>query len=148
MESSGVVLSFHGELGNLSGNNGGYNFMSDKSVRKRGRPKGAVSATVSEVRQQASEERRKLKVEYSSRIDALQLALDEWKSRYESDVAHLEHELEILKKREQCYQQALGARLEEVAKHLHHTLITWGEAELEEAQVDKRKRGRPRKTLK
>ena len=53
-----------------------------------------------------------------------------------------------MKRRESNYQQALGARLHEVAEHLQSTLISWGTAELEEAQVDKRGRGRPRKTLK
>ena len=60
----------------------------------------------------------------------------------------LEQELDLLRKRELYYQQALGARLEEVATHIYDTLINWGDAELSEAQIDKRKRGRPRKTLK
>ena len=37
---------------------------------------------------------------------------------------------------------------DEVAEHLQTTLLSWGDAELEEAIIDKRGRGRPRKTLK
>ncbi|TXH77212.1 MAG: DNA-binding protein [Thiothrix sp.] len=122
--------------------------LNQQPLKKRGRPKGAISATISEVRQQAAEEKRQLKNEYIGKIDELQSTIDQLQARYETTVLRLEQELDLLRKRELYYQQALGSRLEEVATHLYDTLINWGDAELAEAQIDKRKRGRPRKTLK
>lgn len=115
---------------------------------KRGRPKGARTTTLAEVRKQAAEEKNRLKLEMGNQIRALQNELTELKRLYEEDTGRLAEELEILKRREGNYQQALGERLQEVATHLQTTLLSWGAAELEEAQVDKRGRGRPRKTLK
>lgn len=148
MENALDVSSFYDASLDRSGNNGGSDIMHEQPLRKRGRPKGAISATISEVRQQAAEEKRQLRSEYNSKIGELQTTLEELQVRYEDTVMRLEQELDLLRKRELYYQQALGTRLEEVATHLYDTLINWGDAELAEAQIDKRKRGRPRKTLK
>lgn len=146
MENALGVVSFYDDSLDMSGNNGGSDVMNQQPLKKRGRPKGAISATISEVRQQAAEEKRQLKSEYSSKIDQLQTTIEQLQERYEATVVRLEQELDLLRKRDLYYQQALGARLEEVATHLYDTLINWGDAA--EAQIDKRKRGRPRKTLK
>lgn len=148
MESALGVVSFYDDSLEVSGNNGGSDMMNEQPLKKRGRPKGAISATISDVRQQAAEEKRQLKSEYNGKIDELQTSLEELQTRYDASVLRLEQELDLLRKRELYYQQALGVRLEEVATHLYDTLINWGDAELSEAQIDKRKRGRPRKTLK
>lgn len=148
MENALGIVSFYDDRSDMSVNNGGSDIMNEQPLKKRGRPKGAISATISEVRQQAAEEKRQLKSEYHGKIDELQTSLEELQLRYEASVARLEQELDLLRKRELYYQQALGARLEEVATHLYDTLINWGDAELAEAQIAKRKRGRPRKTLK
>lgn len=115
---------------------------------KRGRPKGARTTRLSEVRKQAAEEKKRIRAELGEKIEVLQADLERLKRRYEEDTNRLNDELELLKRRENNYQQALGVRLQEAAEHLQVTLINWGTAELEEAQVDKRGRGRPRKTLK
>ena len=115
---------------------------------KRGRPKGSRTTRLSEVRKQATEEKKKIRAELGEKIEALQAELQTLRHRYEDDTSRLMDELELLKRRENNYQQELSLRLHEVAEYLQNTLINWGEAELEEAQVDKRGRGRPRKTLK
>ena len=115
---------------------------------KRGRPKGARTTRLSEVRRQATEEKRQIRAELGAKIDTLKAELDSLKRRYHEDTSRLNDELDLLRRRETNYQQALGDRLQEVAEHLQNTLLSWGTAELEEAQVDKRGRGRPRKTLK
>lgn len=115
---------------------------------KRGRPKGARTTRLSEVRRQATEEKRQIKAELGTKIETLKAELELLQSRYHEDINRLNDEIELFKRRENSYQQALGARLHQVAEHLQKTLISWGTAELEEAQVDKRGRGRPRKTLK
>ncbi|GEM_PF-2096335 len=148
MENALGMMSFFDDNFDVSDNNGESGVMNEQPLKKRGRPKGAISATISEVRQQAAEEKRQLKSEYHERIEQLQTTIDQLQMRYELTVLQLEQELELLRKRELYYQQVLGGRLEEVAKHLYDTLVAWGEAELAEAQIDKRKRGRPRKTLK
>jgi molecular chaperone GrpE (heat shock protein) len=148
MENALGVLSFYDDNLDVSVSNGESGVMNEQPLRKRGRPKGAVSATISEVRQQAAEEKRQLKNDYNGKIGELQTTIEELQARYEDSVMRLEQELDLLRKRELYYQQALGAHLEEVATHLYDTLINWGDAELAEAQIDKRKRGRPRKTLK
>ncbi len=148
MENALGMMSFFDDNFDVSDNNGESGVMNEQPLKKRVRPKGAISATISEVRQQAAEEKRQLKSEYHERIEQLQTTIDQLQMRYELTVLQLEQELELLRKRELYYQQVLGGRLEEVAKHLYDTLVTWGEAELAEAQIDKRKRGRPRKTLK
>ena len=148
MENALGTLSFYDDHLDVCESNGGSNMTNEQPLKKRGRPKGAISATISDVRQQAAEEKRQLKHEYTGKIDELQTTIDELQLRYEASVMRLEQELDLLRKRELYYQQALGARLEEVATHLYDTLINWGDAELSEAQIDKRKRGRPRKTLK
>lgn len=148
MENALSAVSLYDDNLDVSDNNGGSDMLNQQPLKKRGRPKGAISATISEVRQQAAEEKRQLKNEYSGKIDELQSTIDQLQARYETTVLRLEQELDLLRKRELYYQQALGSRLEEVATHLYDTLINWGDAELAEAQIDKRKRGRPRKTLK
>lgn len=148
MENALSAVSFYDDNLDVANNNGGSDMLNQQPLKKRGRPKGAISATISEVRQQAAEEKRQLKNEYIGKIDELQSTIDELQARYETTVLRLEQELDLLRKRELYYQQALGSRLEEVATHLYDTLINWGDAELAEAQIDKRKRGRPRKTLK
>lgn len=148
MENALSAVSLYDDNLDVSDNNGGSDMLNQQPLKKRGRPKGAISATISEVRQQAAEERRQLKNEYSGKIDELQSTINQLQARYETTVLRLEQELDLLRKRELYYQQALGSRLEEVATHLYDTLINWGDAELAEAQIDKRKRGRPRKTLK
>lgn len=120
----------------------------ENKKNKRGRPKGARTTRLSEVRRQATEEKRQIRVELGNKIESLKTELESLKRRYEEDTHRLNDELELLKRRENNYQQALGVRLHEVAEHLQNTLLSWGSAELEEAQVDKRGRGRPRKTLK
>lgn len=148
MENALAAFSFYDSSLNVSETNGELDIMSEQPLKKRGRPKGASSATISEVRQQAAEEKRQLKSEYNNKIVELETTLEALQAHYDANFQRLEQELEILRKRELYYQQALGARLEEVAMHLYDTLINWGDAELAEAQIDKRKRGRPRKTLK
>ena len=121
----------------------------NESLRsKRGRPKGAKTATLAEVRQQAAEEKNQLKEELGNKIKDLQAELQDLQQLYDEETSRLMNELQLLKKRELNYQQALGQRLAEVASHLQETLLSWGTAELEEAQIEKRGRGRPRKTLK
>lgn len=148
MENALAAFSFYDGSLSVSETNGELDIMSEQPLKKRGRPKGASSATISEVRQQAAEEKRQLKSEYNNKIVELETTLEALQAHYDANFQRLEQELEILRKRELYYQQALGARLEEVAMHLYDTLINWGDAELAEAQIDKRKRGRPRKTLK
>ncbi|SKA95897.1 hypothetical protein SAMN02745130_03833 [Thiothrix eikelboomii] len=148
MENALAAFSFYDDSLNRSGTNGELDIMSGQPLKKRGRPKGASSATISEVRQQAAEEKRQLKSEYNNKIIELETTLEALQVQYDADFLRLEQELEVLRKWELYYQQALGVRLEEVAMHLYDTLVNWGDAELAEAQIDKRKRGRPRKTLK
>lgn len=115
---------------------------------RRGRPKGARTTTLTEARRQAADEKAKLKRDFSKINDALQGELEVLQNKYDRDMAQLNDELEIFKRREASYRLALGERLHEVADYLQTTLLSWGDAELEEAVIDKRGRGRPRKTLK
>uniref|UniRef100_A0A6S6UK19 DNA-binding protein n=1 Tax=uncultured Thiotrichaceae bacterium TaxID=298394 RepID=A0A6S6UK19_9GAMM len=115
---------------------------------KRGRPKGARTTTLAKARREAADEKAKLKRDFSKINDALQNELEVLQDKYDKDIAQLNDELEVLKRREVNYRLALGERLHEVADYLQTTLLSWGDAELEEAVIDKRGRGRPRKTLK
>ena len=115
---------------------------------KRGRPKGARSANLAEVRRQAAAEKKQLKLEYQREVTRLENELRALTEKYQREVAELSREVELLRRRESSYQLALDNRLHEVADHIHAVLTNWGGAELEQAQVGKRKRGRPRKTLK
>lgn len=115
---------------------------------KRGRPKGARTTTLAEARRQAAEEKVKLKHDFNKINDALKSELTILQEKYDQDIARLNDELEVCHRREANYRLALGERLHEVAEHLQTTLLSWGDAELEEAIIDKRGRGRPRKTLK
>lgn len=119
-----------------------------ESVAKRGRPKGARTTTLAEARRQATEEKAKMKREFNKINDALHKEIEHLRSKHEQDIAQLNDELEVYRRREANYRQALGERLQEVAGHLQTTLLNWADAELEEAVIDKRGRGRPRKTLK
>lgn len=116
--------------------------------RGRGRPKGATSATLTEVRQQASQEKRELRERFNQKVAGLKRQLHDMETSYTAEIAQLQNALDASQKRESAYQQALSSKLHQVADHLHTTLINWGDAELEEAQIEKRGRGRPRKTLK
>lgn len=115
---------------------------------KRGRPKGARTTTLAEARRQAAEEKASMKREFSKINGALQSELTALREKYDEDMAQLHDELDVYRRREANYRLALGERLNEVADYLQNTLVKWGEAELEEAVIDKRGRGRPRKTLK
>lgn len=148
MDSAVGISLYRGGMDDLPEINVEQRSMNHKPVKKRGRPKGAVSASISEVRKQAAEEKRQLRQEFVEKIDALQAEVGEWRRRYDADIAALNQEIDVLRRREGCYQQALGERLEEVAARVQDTLLNWANAELEEAQIDKRRRGRPRKTIK
>ncbi|PID34239.1 MAG: DNA-binding protein, partial [Thiotrichales bacterium] len=99
-------------------------------------------------RRQAAEEKAELKRDFDKINNALRDELDTLREKYNQDIARLNEELGIYQRREVNYRLALGERLHEVAEHLRTTLLSWGEAELKEAVIDKRGRGRPRKTLK
>ncbi|MEZ5476906.1 MAG: DNA-binding protein [Thiolinea sp.] len=115
---------------------------------RRGRPKGARTTSLTEVRRQAAAEKNRLKLELGNKIKELQQELHDLQKLYEEDTARLNEEIDHLKRREGNYQKALDTHLLDVADHLQKTLLHWGQRELEEAQIDKRGRGRPRKTLK
>ncbi|MEZ5538036.1 MAG: DNA-binding protein [Thiolinea sp.] len=130
---------------------GTKNFEQNNAVRKaekRGRPKGSRTTTLAAVRKQAAEEKNQLKRELDKKIRDLRSELQTLQGKYDQDIAQLQDELEVFRRREASYRLALSERLNEVADHLQTTLLNWGSAELEEAQIDKRGRGRPRKTLK
>lgn len=123
---------------------------SDDSMNKRGRgrPKGATSSTLAEVREQAAEEKRKIREELGNRINQLRFQLDELDNRYKEDVRELREALRMSEQREAFFRAALEERLHVVAEHIHKSLTDWATAELEEGQITQRKRGRPRKTFK
>lgn len=116
--------------------------------RGRGRPKGATSSTLAEVREQAAEEKRKLREELTNKINQLRLQLEEMEDRYREDVRELREALRASEQREAFFRSALEERLIVVAEHIHKSLTDWAAAELEEGQITQRKRGRPRKTFK
>ncbi|MFN3785761.1 MAG: DNA-binding protein [Thiothrix sp.] len=116
--------------------------------RGRGRPKGATSSTLAEVREQAAEEKRKLRDELTNKINQLRLQLEETEDRYRQDVRELREALRASEQREAFCRSALEERLMVVAEHIHKSLTDWAAAELEEGQITQRKRGRPRKTFK
>lgn len=120
----------------------------DAVKRGRGRPKGATSSTLAEVREQAAEEKRKLRDELTNRINQLRLQLEETEDRYREDVRELREALRASEQREAFFRTALEERLMVVAEHIHKSLTDWAAAELEEGQITQRKRGRPRKTFK
>jgi len=116
--------------------------------RGRGRPKGATSSTLTEVRSQAAEEKRKLREELSGKVEQLREQLQSLEWKYKEDVRELQEALRLSEQRENFFRMALEERLKVVAEHMHKTLTDWADAELEEGQVSRRKRGRPRKTFK
>lgn len=119
-----------------------------RNKRGRGRPKGATSSTLAEVRAQAAEEKRKIREELSNRVNHLRHQLDELDNKYKDDVRELREALRMSEQREAFFRAALEERLLVVADHIHKSLTDWANAELEEGQITQRKRGRPRKTFK
>ncbi len=117
-------------------------------TNRRGRPRGAKTTTLAEVRKKAADEKHQLKRELGRKINTLQAELDALQNKYDHELAQLYEELEVCRRREASYRQALGERLQEVTEHLQTLLLNWGAAELKEARIDKRGRGRPRKTIK
>jgi Skp family chaperone for outer membrane proteins len=116
--------------------------------RGRGRPKGATSSTLSDVRAQAAEEKRKIRDELGHKIDQLNHQLEELAASSREEIRELQEALRISEQRENFFRAALEDRLQIVADHIHKSLVDWADAELEEGQVTRRKRGRPRKTFK
>ena len=116
--------------------------------RGRGRPKGATSSTLSEVRNQASEEKRKLREELGNKINQLRDQLEALEAKYKEDMQEMQETLRMTEQREAFFRAALEDRLQIVAEHIHKSLVDWADAELEEGQVTRRRRGRPRKTFK
>ncbi|WGZ93305.1 MAG: DNA-binding protein [Candidatus Thiothrix putei] len=116
--------------------------------RGRGRPKGATSSTLAEVRTQAAEEKRKIRDELTHKINQLRSQLEELDMNYKEEVRELREALRASEQREAFFRTALEDRLQVVAEHIHKSLTEWATAELEEGQITQRKRGRPRKTFK
>ena len=116
--------------------------------RGRGLPKGATSSTLSEVRNQAAEEKRKLREELGNKINQLRDQLEALEAKYKEDMQEMQETLRMTEQREAFFRAALEDRLQIVAEHIHKSLVDWADAELEEGQVTRRKRGRPRKTFK
>jgi predicted transcriptional regulator len=116
--------------------------------RGRGRPKGATSSTLADVRTQAAEEKRKLRDELTNKINQLRGQLEELDANYKDEVRELREALRASEQREGFFRSALEDRLHVVAEHIHKSLTDWATAELEEGQITQRKRGRPRKTFK
>ncbi len=129
---------------------GQNNMQAETSVKKRGRgrPKGATSSTLADVRAQAAEEKRKIRDEMSNKVEQLRVQLEELEARAREEVRELQEALRISEQRENFFRAALEDRLQIVADHIHKSLVDWADAELEEGQVTRRKRGRPRKTFK
>lgn len=124
--------------------------MQENSVKKRGRgrPKGATSSTLADVRAQAAEEKRKIREELGEKIDQLRAQLEEVEAQAKADARELQEALRVSEQRENFFRAALEERLQIVADHIHKSLVDWADAELEEGQITRRKRGRPRKTFK
>ncbi|MDD5392364.1 MAG: DNA-binding protein [Thiothrix sp.] len=122
----------------------------DSSMKKRGRgrPKGATSSTLSDVRAQAAEEKRKIRDELGGKLDQLRAQLEELDAKSREEIRELQEALRVSEQREAFFRAALEDRLQIVADHIHKSLVDWADAELEEGQVTRRKRGRPRKTFK
>ncbi len=116
--------------------------------RGRGRPKGATSSTLTEVRAQAADEKRKLRDELTSKINQLRDQLEALELKYRDEMQAAQELLRVAEQRESFFRAALEDRLQMVADHIHKSLIDWADAELEEGQITQRKRGRPRKTFK
>jgi hypothetical protein len=128
----------------------GLTDMQEDSVKKRGRgrPKGATSSTLADVRAQAAEEKRKIREELGEKIDQLRAQLEEVEAKAKADARELQEALRVSEQRENFFRAALEERLQIVADHIHKSLVDWADAELEEGQITRRKRGRPRKTFK
>lgn len=124
--------------------------MQDSTVKKRGRgrPKGATSSTLADVRAQAAEEKRKIREDLGAKIEQLRANLEHAEEKSRSDIRALQEALKASEQREQFFRTALEERLQVVADHIHKSLVDWADAELEEGQITQRKRGRPRKTFK
>lgn len=116
--------------------------------RGRGRPKGATSSTLADVRTQAADEKRKIREELTHKVNQLRNQLEELDANYKEEVRELREALRASEQREAFFRAALEDRLQVVAEHIHKSLTGWANAELEEGQITQRKRGRPRKTFK
>jgi hypothetical protein len=103
---------------------------------------------LTEVRAQAAEEKRKIREELGSKIDILRHQLEALDAKYKEELQELQEALRVTEQRENFFRTALEDRLQIVAEHIHKSLVDWADAELEEGQVTRRKRGRPRKTFK
>lgn len=137
--------------GNSDDNNTGHTLMQTDGAmtkRGRGRPKGATSSTLAEVRTQAADEKRKIREELTHKINQLRNELEELDANYKEEVRELRDALRASEQRENFFRAALEERLHVVAEHIHKSLTDWASAELEEGQITQRKRGRPRKTFK
>lgn len=121
---------------------------SSSNKRGRGRPKGATSSTLADVRSLAAEEKRKIRDELTQKINQLRSQLEEQDANYKEEVRELRESLRASEQREAFFRAALEDRLHVVAEHIHKSLTDWATAELEEGQITQRKRGRPRKTFK
>ncbi|MEZ5450088.1 MAG: hypothetical protein R3E89_14335 [Thiolinea sp.] len=73
---------------------------------RRGRPKGARTTSLTEVRRQAAAEKNRLKLELGNKIKELQQELHDLQKLYEEDTARLNEEIDHLKRREGNYQKA------------------------------------------
>lgn len=128
----------------------GFMAMQPESVKKRGRgrPKGATSSTLSDVRAQAAEEKRKIREELGNKIEQLRSQLEVTEMRAREEIRELQEALRVSEQRESFFRAALEERLQVVAERIYKSLTDWATAELEEGQITQRKRGRPRKTFK
>lgn len=120
----------------------------ESNKRGRGRPKGATSSTLADVRSQAADEKRKIRDELTQKVTQLRSQFDEMDANYKEEVRELREALKASEQREAFFRSALEERLHVVAEHIHKSLTDWATAELEEGQITQRKRGRPRKTFK
>jgi hypothetical protein len=146
--AAGIAATARAEM--MEEQTGQANMQPDIPTKKRGRgrPKGATSSTLSEVRAQATEEKRKIREELSTRIEQLKTQLETLELESRDEIRELQEALRLSEQRENFFRAALEDRLQVVADHIHKSLVDWADAELAEGQVTRRKRGRPRKTFK
>lgn len=144
--SSGVAVSLRDGIEQQHST--GHSQMNASEKRGRGRPKGSTSSTLADVRAQAAEDKRKLKDDMTNRLNQLREQLDTTEARYKEEIRELQEALKASEQREAFFRAALEDRLQIVAEHIHKSLTEWADAELEEGQITRRKRGRPRKTFK
>lgn len=116
--------------------------------RKRGRPKGSTSMTLATARKIAKKEKKELRKSLMKKITSLKNTLQNEEKKHKKAMRKLHEEVLELQQKEMIYRNILEKKIDVVADHLHSTLINWAKAELSEAIITKRRRGRPRKTLK